>query len=61
MSQGSPIAAPPIADSPDPVPETASEVTPQMALTPSSAKYREGGKPSETAQSAGIKVNVTGI
>jgi hypothetical protein len=62
MPQGSPIAAPPIADSGDAVPETAPELTPQMAPTPSSAnKYREAGKPSETAQSAGIKVNVTGI
>jgi hypothetical protein len=61
MPQGSPIAAGPIADSPDAVPETAPELTPQMAPTPSSAKYREAGKPSETAQSAGIKVNVTGI
>jgi len=61
MSQGSPIAAGPIADSPDAVPETAPELTPQMAPTPSSAKYREAGKPSERGQSAGIKVNVTGI
>jgi hypothetical protein len=60
MSQGSPIAAGP-ADSPDAVPETAPELTPQMAPTPSSAKYGEGGKPSETAQSAGLTVKVTGI
>jgi hypothetical protein len=61
MPQGSAIAAGLIADSGDAVPETAPELTPQMAPTPSSAKYREAGKPSETAQSAGIKVNVTGI
>jgi|GEM_PF-1876392 len=61
MPQDSPIAAGPIADSPDAVPETAPELTPQMAPTPSSATYREAGKPSETGQSAGIKVNVTGI
>jgi len=61
MPQGSPIAAGPIADSGEGVPETAPEITPEMAPTPSSAKYREGGKPSETGQSAGITVNVTGI
>ena len=61
MPQGSPIAAGPIADSPDAVPETAPEITPHMAPIPSSAKYGEGGKPPETAQSAGITVNVTGI
>jgi len=59
MPKGSPIAAPPIADSGDAVPETAPEITPQMAPTPSSAKYGEGSKPSETGQSAGITVNVT--
>ena len=47
MPQGSRIAAPPIADSGDAVPETAPEITPQMAPTPSSAKYREAGKPSD--------------
>jgi hypothetical protein len=61
MPQGSPIAAGPIADSPDAVPVTAPELTPEITPTPSSAKYRQAGKPSETAQSAGIKVNVTGI
>jgi len=61
MPKGSPIAAPRLADSGDAVPETAPELTPQMAPTPSSAKYRQASKPSETAQSAGIKVNVTGI
>jgi hypothetical protein len=61
MPQGSRIAAGPIADSPDAVPETAPEITPEMAPTPSSAKYREAGKPSQTGQSAGITVNVTGI
>jgi hypothetical protein len=61
IPQGSPIAAPQIADSGDAVPETAPELTPQMAPTPSSAKYREGGKPSETAQSAGITVKVARI
>ncbi|MEG4293490.1 hypothetical protein Q5692_32165 [Microcoleus sp. C2C3] len=60
MPQGSPIAAGPIANSGDAVPETA-QLTPQMAPTPSSAKNRQAGKPSETAQSAGITVNVTGI
>jgi len=61
MPQGSPIAAPPMADSPDAVPETAPELTPEITPTPSSAKYRQAGKPSETGQSAGITVNVTGI
>ena len=61
MSQGSPIAAGPIADSGDAVPETAPEITPHMAPIPSSATYREAGKASETAQSAGLTVNVTGI
>ncbi|WP_445250521.1 hypothetical protein [Microcoleus sp. OTE_8_concoct_300] len=61
MPKGSRIAAGPIADSGDAVPETAPELTPQMAPTPSSATYREVGKPSETGQSAGITVNVTGI
>jgi len=59
MPKGSRVAAGPIADSPDAVPETAPEITPQMAATPSSAKYGEGSKPSETGQSAGITVNVT--
>jgi hypothetical protein len=61
MPKGSRIAAPQIAGSPDAVPETAPEITPEMAPTPSSAKYGEGGKPSETGQSAGITVNLTGI
>jgi hypothetical protein len=61
MPQGSPIAAPPIADSGDAAPETAPEITPEITPTPSSATYREAGKPSETAQSAGITVKVTGI
>jgi hypothetical protein len=61
MSKASPIAAGPIADSPDAVPETAPEITPEITPTPSSAKYREGGKPSETRQSAGITLKVTGI
>ncbi len=61
MPKGSRIAAGPIADSPDAVPETAPELTPEITPTPSSAKYREAGKPSETAQSAGITVNVTGL
>jgi hypothetical protein len=61
MPQGSPIAAGPIADSPDALPETAPELTPEITPAPSSAKYRQAGKPSETAQSAGITVNVTGI
>jgi cytochrome c oxidase subunit 2 len=61
MSQGSRIAAPQIADSPDGVPETAPEITPEITPTASSATYRQGGKPSETGQSAGITVNLTGI
>ena len=61
MPQGSRIAAGPIADSGDAVPETAPEITPEMVPTPSSATHREAGKPSETGQSAGITVNVTGI
>ena len=61
MPQRSRITAPPLAGSGDAVPETAAELTPQMAPTPSSATYPEAGKPSETAQSAGITVNVTGI
>ncbi|MEG5176040.1 hypothetical protein [Microcoleus sp. B3-D7] len=52
---------PPIADLGDAVPETAPEITPEMALTPSSAKYGKGAKPSETGQSAGITVNLSGI
>ncbi|MEG4209579.1 hypothetical protein [Microcoleus sp. S13_B4] len=54
------IAPPPIADSGDAVPETAPEITPEMAPTPSSAKYDEEAKPSETGHSAGITVNLTG-
>jgi hypothetical protein len=61
MPQRSRITAPPMAGSPDAVPETAPKITPEMAPTRSSAKYREGGKPSETGQSARITVNVTGI
>jgi hypothetical protein len=61
MPQDSRIAAPRMADSPDGVPETAPELTPEITPTPSSATYREGGKPSETGQSAGIAVNLTGI
>ncbi|MEG4960565.1 MULTISPECIES: hypothetical protein [unclassified Microcoleus] len=49
-----------MADSGDAVPETAPEITPEMPPTPSSAKYGEQAKPSETGQSAGITVNVTG-
>lgn len=60
MPKGSAIAAGPIADSGDAVPETAPEITPEIAYTPSSAKYREESKPSETGQFAGIRVNVTG-
>ncbi|MEG4515627.1 MULTISPECIES: hypothetical protein [unclassified Microcoleus] len=48
---------PPIADLGDAVPETA----PEMAPTPSSAKYGTGAKPSETGQSAGITFNISGI
>ena len=55
------IAPPPIADSGDAVPETAPEITPEMAPTPSSVKYGKGAKPSETGQSAGITVNLSGI
>jgi cytochrome c oxidase subunit 2 len=61
MPKGSRIEAGPIADSPDAVPETAPEITPEITPTPSSATYREGGKPSETGQSAGITVKVTSI
>ncbi|WP_445308190.1 hypothetical protein [Microcoleus vaginatus] len=43
------------------MPETAPEITPEMAPTPSSAKYGKGAKPSETEQSAGITVNLSGI
>jgi hypothetical protein len=53
--------APPIADSGGAVPETAPEITPEMPPTPSSAKEGEEAKPSETGESAGITVNVTGI
>ncbi|MEG3930408.1 MULTISPECIES: hypothetical protein [unclassified Microcoleus] len=49
-----------MADSGDTVAETAPEITPEMPPTPSSAKYGEEAKPSETGQSAGITVNVTG-
>ncbi len=61
MPQRIRIAAGPFADSGDAVPETAPELTPEITPTPSSAKYREKGKPSETGQSAGITVKVTGI
>ena len=40
--------------------ETAPEITPEMAPTPSSAKYGEEAQPSETGKSAAITVNVTG-
>jgi len=56
-----PIAPPLSAGSGDAVPETAPEITPEMPPTPSSAKYDEEAKPSETGQSAGITLNLTGI
>ncbi|MEG4503086.1 hypothetical protein QUA81_07220 [Microcoleus sp. F6_B4] len=53
-------ALPPIADSGDTVSETAPEIAPEMPPTPSSAKCGEEAQPSETGQSAGITVSVTG-
>jgi hypothetical protein len=61
MPKGSAIAPPLSADSGDAVAETAPEITPEMPPTPSSAKYDEEAKASETGQSAGITVNLTGI